>query len=615
MSVDRALHLAANGFNVFPLHDKARPCISQWPEKATTDEAQIRAWWAQWPDALVGVHAAGLAVLDQDVKNGAEGVASLFKLELEHGELPLTPWQISPSGGRHFIFKAPHPLPNSAGRVAPGIDIRSDRGYFLDYGFDPATPLADAPDWLVAAAGRASERAERGGLPPEQQDSAADIAHAVAYLKEAPVAVAGSGGDARTFATACVLRDMGLSPEKSAELMLAYWNPNCLPPWSPEEIATKCENAAKYAQNPQGTEALASLFKPIGIKPAEPAAPNPGRFRRARPLAEINPPPMLVEGLIPQGALVALGALPGRSKSEHATGLAYAVATGAPDYLGRKIAPGQWSVVYLDLERLATTELRLAMYAHADGRTDVPVELAGGPFRLNVADDVRTLITDLQAIPNVGLVVVDALGAAIAGEDSNAAAAASAVGMALRAIRDNVGCAVLVVAHSPKSGEETIAGSVQFDAIFDVSVFVESHDDGASGNLHVKKDNVMSLLDDERRIGWERITLKHMLGEREVRASRFVAAPVARPPGEGGGGRSRGPRTTPTEAGAMRALHDATFGGGRMLMSDWTAAIAALCPDGDPAVQRTIRALLGSGAVLRDGLYVRPAAPALPGEP
>lgn len=132
--MEAALALAERGLRVFPLKagSKHPPLIKDFPTNATTDAAQIRAWWTKWPDANVGVSTNDLLVLDVDPKRG--GLASLAALEAENGPLPATFRVRTPSGGLHLYFAAKSPVACSVNRVAPGIDVRGHGGYVVGPG-------------------------------------------------------------------------------------------------------------------------------------------------------------------------------------------------------------------------------------------------------------------------------------------------------------------------------------------------------------------------------------------------------------------------------------------------------------------------------------------------
>ena len=59
---------------VLPLHPGSKlPACAHGITEATTDEAQIRAWWRHHPDRNVGVAcgaASGIVVVDIDPRNG-----------------------------------------------------------------------------------------------------------------------------------------------------------------------------------------------------------------------------------------------------------------------------------------------------------------------------------------------------------------------------------------------------------------------------------------------------------------------------------------------------------------------------------------------------------------
>jgi hypothetical protein len=127
----------------------------------TIDPDVIRGWWQQNPTLNVAVacgKASGIFVIDVD-GDGAE--AALRQIENLHGALPPTVEAIT-ARGRHLYFEWPgRPVPNSAGKIAPGIDTRGEGGYVLSppsihpsgrryaWSVDSASALAAAPDWLL----------------------------------------------------------------------------------------------------------------------------------------------------------------------------------------------------------------------------------------------------------------------------------------------------------------------------------------------------------------------------------------------------------------------------------------------------------------------------------
>ncbi|MFJ3584410.1 bifunctional DNA primase/polymerase [Streptomyces sp. NPDC090127] len=116
---------------------------------ATTDLAGVRALFAAAPWATGYGIACGrpphhLIGVDLDVKHAgapvdvdADVTAELRHLALEHlFTLPPTITVLTPSGGRHLWLTGPPDVvvPNSASRLAPGIDIRGAGGYLVGPG-------------------------------------------------------------------------------------------------------------------------------------------------------------------------------------------------------------------------------------------------------------------------------------------------------------------------------------------------------------------------------------------------------------------------------------------------------------------------------------------------
>ena len=174
-----ALGLARRGWPVLPCHHPTgggcscghadctspgkHPRLRHGLHEATTDPATIRRWWRTWPEANIAVRTgatpagAGVVVIDVDPHHGGED--SLTALEQTHEGLPRTLEVTTGGGGRHLWFAHPGggSVPNSAGRLGPGIDVRGDGGYVLvspsrhhsggRYRWHYA-PLALLPDWL-----------------------------------------------------------------------------------------------------------------------------------------------------------------------------------------------------------------------------------------------------------------------------------------------------------------------------------------------------------------------------------------------------------------------------------------------------------------------------------
>ncbi|MFC7217979.1 bifunctional DNA primase/polymerase [Streptomyces polyrhachis] len=109
---------------------------------ATTDPAALRALFAAAPWATgYGIACCRpphhLIGVDLDVKHGADSLAALQALGGVHGfTLPETVVVATPSGGLHLWFTGPPDaaVPNSASRLAPGIDVRGRGGYLTGPG-------------------------------------------------------------------------------------------------------------------------------------------------------------------------------------------------------------------------------------------------------------------------------------------------------------------------------------------------------------------------------------------------------------------------------------------------------------------------------------------------
>lgn len=213
---------------------------------ATEDPSVVQEWFAdsRWNIGIVTGAVSGIVALDVDPRH--DGIESLTALEGEHGPLPPTWRFLTGGGGLHILFRHPGgKIPNSAGKLGPGIDGRGDGGYIVappslhmsgrlyetsaDHHPD-AVPLADMPDWLLRLT-RADPRRPAGRRVEEWRGVVAATVpegrrnHTIAEL---------SGH----------LLAKGVDPHVCLDLMVSFNTTHCRPSLSEREVAKTVANIA-----------------------------------------------------------------------------------------------------------------------------------------------------------------------------------------------------------------------------------------------------------------------------------------------------------------------------------------------------------------------------------
>lgn len=291
-----ALRLADKGLYVFPLfpNEKRRPSVKNWFDEASIDPEKIKEWWGKNPrnNIAISTKKSNLTVIDVDVKNGGDGLSSLFNLEKKYGKLPETLKIETPSGGFHLYFKGltQQIVGNKSGKgLGKSIDTRSDGAYNGGFVVAPGSvtsegkykvcerhEIADLPKWAFDLLGTPSEEdalsQTRMEAPVLELDQQYNIDQMIVYLENhAEISVEGSGNET-TFRVACRLKDNGLSLEKTQELMLKYYSPRCEPPWEGDEdkFFNYIKNAFTYSRHTaQGASSALYQFSDEGGAPKE----------------------------------------------------------------------------------------------------------------------------------------------------------------------------------------------------------------------------------------------------------------------------------------------------------------------------------------------------------
>jgi putative DNA primase/helicase len=243
-----ALWYARHSWYVLPLRPGSKlPATEHGFQDATTAEQKIRAWWTAEPRYNVGIATglSGIAAVDVDVKNGAQGMESWRDLRQELGaDSEDTVINETPTGGLHMLYAANgHKIRNSAGKLGPGLDVRAEGGYIVvppsttpdgEYhwalGCDPAhRALAPIPEALLHLLIEADKPAEhlrataRGTIAEGERNSAM-------------ASIAG------------LLRARGLGVESILHV-LEIENAKCVPPLEQNELAKIAGSIARYAPN------------------------------------------------------------------------------------------------------------------------------------------------------------------------------------------------------------------------------------------------------------------------------------------------------------------------------------------------------------------------------
>lgn len=478
-----ALALASRGFKVFPITPGAKspPLWDGWPQRATA------AVPTDWPTgANVGIHCAGLVVIDVDPRKG--GSETLAAIEVETPGLPATLTSRTPSGGNHYFYRLPegHPgVPNRVNAFGDGIDIRSTGGYVVGAGSTTPqgayswlydVPIADAPLWLLDALGKPRERSADAGTRVPDADEAT-VERARTWLEARPGAVEGQGGDAFTFGTAAFLRDFGVSAKQAFELM-AEWNAKCSPPWGEDDLWAKVENAYRYAGGAAGAKAVSAddfpLIEPSAVPSIIPAAPP--RVDRRVPVAmrDVARGPAtaasyIIKGLLMRRSYAMIYGPPGEGKTFVGLDMAYHVAMGL-EWMGRRVRQGD--ALYVGFEAYGGLANRVLALRGKYG-ADAPLYIVGGGFDLRQLEGRQAFGQILAALPNKpALIVYDTFAYALAGGDENSAQDVGSFNSAVQGLIENTGACVLLIHHTGKDTNRGARGSSALPAAIDTEIAI-----------------------------------------------------------------------------------------------------------------------------------------------
>jgi len=293
-----ALRYAALGYPVFPCAPGGKtPITPHGFQDATTDAAQIEAWWKKNPNANVAMPTAGLLVIDVDGAENPWPKDPVKAQELSHCVVSLTP-----RGGRHYIFRQPTGTSwsNTAGKIAPKVDTRANGGYIVvppsivegkSYRWAEKSELEIAPGdlpeppkWLVTLldglgdlfAGDSSWRNGDAAAPPDTWAAPRD--------ENPPLDsnVIPTGQRNATLARlAGTVRRVGMSREEIQAALERANQDRCRPPLSPREVERIAASISRYEPDQVAVAVAENHWAQdaVQVAPSDDSAPdifNPG---------------------------------------------------------------------------------------------------------------------------------------------------------------------------------------------------------------------------------------------------------------------------------------------------------------------------------------------------
>lgn len=239
-ALPEAIRLAELGYRVFPLASGAKIPLkdSAGCLDATDEIPRITAWFAS-SGYNIGLSTDGLVVVDVD------DITWLAENPDKAIDLAKAPFQQTPRGGRHYIFRQNgESVRNSASKIAKHIDIRADGGYIV---VEPSTVGGKAYAWIERIDCAPSDLPKPPAWLSDMIRTASTARPAARETGE--IVTVGERND-WLFRRGCRYWNVSGEVSKVAERLNADNVAHCVPPLEPDEIRKIAESCARYESVP-----------------------------------------------------------------------------------------------------------------------------------------------------------------------------------------------------------------------------------------------------------------------------------------------------------------------------------------------------------------------------
>jgi hypothetical protein len=387
-----ALFYAGGGIDVFPVSDKKTPLTPKGTREkpggfhyATTDRAQVEAWWTRWPDAGIGTpdfDAVDVDLYKPECKETWEKVKDLIPQN--------TPQNRTARGGLQFLFK-PGTLADD-GSIGPGIDKRySWKNYVI---LPPSTALGGRYAAVVPVMTTPTKPAPSF---PQANGASSDFQELRTKM-ETGEKIDGERNKACWWRAVEILRT--LPPETNLvpvrALVQSWVNDNCSGDVTEVDVLKQVRGAARFVANERANGNSSTSNGPrIVWKRLSDVEMRSITFRD-KPLLQAD----------------AFHVLAGRK----GVGKGTVIASFASRVTQGELGPNR-NVVWIGSEDSASIDLKPRVVA-SGGDPDRVLVVESGWIQLpQDIDEIESALTELG---EVGMLIIDPIGNHIAGKNSNA---------------------------------------------------------------------------------------------------------------------------------------------------------------------------------------------------
>lgn len=494
--LDTALHYLRRGWSVIPINPESKRPLVAWTQfqSRLASTAEVRQWYAEWPDAGVGIvtgRVSGLVVVDFD------GQAAVDRL----GDWPATYEVQTPRGVHRYYLLAPEERAlTGVSLFGQGVDVRGEGGYVIA----PPTSRRDGQAYVLTVdcdpflrpsqlVRPSTTRVSSFGdmVLPGADQAAAKSTEDVNELWVARTLISGAPEGARNDTLARLVgyyAGKDFDQDVTMVQMLQWGSERCRPPMDPEEVAGTVDSVYRTVERRTKERAPVPRDQAPDVRPMDETEPPVRFLTLAKFVAKFGGHEVewLINEWVPTASILFAVSPPECFKSWLVGEFAVATVTGTPIFGDQRFTTKKRGpVLYLQQEdHHGQTAGRLGLQMDSrpvtpDHHHSLPSFWPEGADDLHVQIDRDFHFENKQAVSRLelaietlrpSLIVLDPLYSMVSTDDFMVKAARQM--RVLKLWRDRYGCSFVLVHHAGKGNGLTFDRERAWGSQF-LNAFVE----------------------------------------------------------------------------------------------------------------------------------------------